>query len=141
MEIKEIIDQKELRIFKDIEWPLEDAIHFGDSELVDFDEQEICYAAEVDGAVAGYVRTETEMGIFRIVSIIVGHKFRKRGVGKALMLKAEEKAKELGCHKMTVETGAEWEAKLFYENLGFATLVVMKNHFDHRDFVLMEKFI
>jgi ribosomal protein S18 acetylase RimI-like enzyme len=142
MEIKEITDQSILRAFKDVEWPLVDVAHFeNNSALVDRDEVKLTYAALFDDKVAGYVKIETDMGVCKIESIIVGREYTKRGIGKALMLQAETKAKELGCHKVTLETGFNWEAKLFYEKLGYVTILIMKNHYAHGDFVLMEKYL
>jgi ribosomal protein S18 acetylase RimI-like enzyme len=140
VEIREIKDQKELRAFKDIEWPLVDVVHFkNNSDLVDRNEIQVTYAAINDGKVAGYVKIETDMGVCKIVSIIVGHEYTKKGIGSSLMVKAEAKAKEEGCHKMILETGLDWDAKAFYEKLGYTTILIMKDHYAHGDFVIMEK--
>lgn len=142
MEIREIKDQKELRLFKDTEWSLVDVVHFkNNSELVGRNEVKLTYAAFVADKVAGYVKIETDMGICKIESIIVGHEYTKQGIGSSLMLKAEERAKEEGCHKMILETGFDWDAKAFYEKLGYTTILVMKDHYAHGDFVIMEKYL
>lgn len=141
MEIKEIKDENILNEFKAAEWPSVDSVHFETSELVDFDEQERIFIAEVDKKVAGYFKIKTDMGVCTLNTIIVGKEYLRKGTGTALALKAEEEGRRLGCHKMMLETGVDWEAKKFYEQLGYQVVLVMKNHYDHRDFVLMEKFI
>ncbi len=141
MEIKEITDEKILDEFKTREWPPVDKIHYGDSQLVDFDEHEKTYSAEINGNVAGYLKISTEMGVCKIVTIIVGMAYRKQGIGAAFVAHAEAEAKELGCHKVILETGIDWDAKKLYEKLGYKDVVILKNHYDKRDFVLMQKFI
>jgi PhnO protein len=46
--------------------------------------------------------------------------FRNRGVGRRLMEEVEEKAKELHCHRLSIETGyAHKDAHAFYEQIGY----------------------
>jgi len=84
--------------------------------------------AEVDGAVAGLVAThlvprlETDALSCRIVALIVAERFRRRGVGSALIEAAEREARLGGARRLDLSSG-EWrdDAHAFYEHMGFAT--------------------
>ena len=56
-----------------------------------------------------------------IYSLAVNPEYRKLGVGKALMAKAEKKLKELGCPKINLQVLESNKAVVdFYEKLGFS---------------------
>lgn len=57
-------------------------------------------------------------GCLYIDQLWLDESLRGKGYGKQLMQKAEELAKEHGCHFMTVNT-FDWEALDFYKKLGF----------------------
>jgi ribosomal protein S18 acetylase RimI-like enzyme len=135
-----VSDEQRLDHFKTVEWPAEDKIHFG-KDNVDFNKQEFTYLAEEDGKIGGYIKIMTDMGVCHLDSIIVGREYREKGIGRLLIEQAEAKAKELNMHKMILETGVEWGARAFYEKLGYKVVATLKDHFDHGDFVLMEKYL
>ncbi len=81
------------------------------------------------------------MGTCEIESLIVGEKFRNKGIATQLVLKVEELCKEMKLHKIFLETGVNWEAKKLYEKLGYKVVCVLKNHYANKDFVLMEKLV
>ena len=66
---------------------------------------------------------------------------RGKGIGSALILAAETKAKEIGVHKMWLETGTTWKAKMFYEKCGYTVRIILPNHIAGYEFVLMDKMI
>ena len=134
-------DSLKLNNFKEVEWPPIDDSHYENRELVDFDEQELTFIAEEYEEIAGYIKIRTEMGTCEIESLIVGSKFRNRGIATQLVLKVEEWCKEMKLHKIFLETGANWEARKLYEKLGYEVVCVLKNHYANKDFVLMEKLI
>lgn len=133
-------DEINIKAFGDTEWAEADKDHFGDTS-VDFNRKKFIFIAELDSQIAGYVKIETDMGVCKIDSIITGSGFRGKGVGKLLMEKAEEIAKSEVCHKVILETGIDWEARKFYELCGYVVSATLTDHFGHKDFVLMEKFI
>ena len=57
------------------------------------------------------------------------------------MSEAESKARTESCHKIQLETGANWEAMKFYGSLGYVVVATLINHYAHQDFVIMEKFL
>lgn len=134
-------DSSRLNNFKEVEWSSVDDAHFENRELVDFDEQELTLIAEEGDQIFGYIKISTEMGTCEIESLIVGGKFRNKGIATQLVLKVEELCKEMKLHKIFLETGVNWEAKKLYEKLGYEVVCVLKNHYANKDFVLMEKMI
>jgi len=55
-----------------------------------------------------------------IENVIVAADYRQQGVGKALLEKAIEHARNAGCYKVALMTGSTKESTLrFYENAGF----------------------
>lgn len=133
-------DEKQIKAFSLKEWPAVDVEHFGRNDVM-FDKKKFTYIADEQREMMGYIIIETDMGVCYIDSIITGQSSRGRGVGTALMQAAEEKAIKEGCHKMFLVTGADWHAKNFYESLGYTKVAVLKNHYDGKDFVQMEKFL
>ncbi|WAM33482.1 GNAT family N-acetyltransferase [Caldicellulosiruptor morganii] len=54
-------------------------------------------------------------------NVVVRPEYRKQGIGRYMILKAIEIAKENGCYKLMLSSNEKrTEAHKFYENLGFA---------------------
>jgi ribosomal protein S18 acetylase RimI-like enzyme len=55
-----------------------------------------------------------------IYYVAVSQKYRKRGIGKALMYALEEKLVKMDCPKINLQVrGSNTQAVLFYERLGY----------------------
>lgn len=66
---------------------------------------------------------EADDPYIRVLALVVHKDYRKQGVGKKLMLAAEEWAKENHCYAVTLNSGNREErmaAHRFYQNLGYA---------------------
>ncbi len=136
-----LLDEKDSALTKEFgaaEWPKADREHFGD-QVLDFNKPKFLFAAREDGNILGYISLILDMGVLHLESLIVGEKSRGKGVGAKLVLVAEEKGRALGAHKIWLETGADWQAKGFYEKLGYQVRAELRNYYAHRDFVLMDK--
>ena len=120
------------------EWDKLDIEHFG-REIKDKKPKEFVIKAQIGKEVAGFAKVRLFLGVGKIREIIVKEKFRGRGVGKALLEKAEEIFRENKAHKMVLETGKHWKARKFYEKLGFKVSAILKAHYGGVDFVVMEK--
>lgn len=130
-----------LKTFKHVEWEEPDKEHYG-NHRPDFDAKHAyTFVAQEDGEIQGYVSFSVDAGIALINSFIVGKKFRGKGVGKLLLAAAEKKLMSEGAHKVSLETGADWEARKIYEKLGYRVRAHLPNHFGHQEFVLMDKFL
>jgi GNAT superfamily N-acetyltransferase len=83
------------------------------------------FVAEVGGAIAGRVHAaitehlETDP-VVTIGGMVVGERFRGRGVGRALMQRVEAWAAECGCRMVRLSSSmARTGAHRFYEQLGY----------------------
>jgi GNAT superfamily N-acetyltransferase len=83
--------------------------------------------AELDGRVAGTVDVLIAANLTHhaqpwvlVENVVVAQDARRRGVGRALMLRAIELAREAGCYKVNLISGNErMGAHDFYRSLGF----------------------
>lgn len=142
MEIKDITTEEEveLGIFKSANYPTIDKDHYGDP-LPDFTQTEVTLIARNDGNIVGYLDLSVCLGVASIKSLMVGVDYQGKGFGKELVMKAEERARGLKAHKVTVGTGLSWKAKPFYEKLGYAVRAILPNDFNGEDAVLLDKML
>jgi|SRR3989344_1200616 len=127
-----------VRDFTEKEWRGVDMEHYGKS--IQWIEKLFVFKAELDGKIAGVVTGDVSAGVLHIDDLIVAKEARGKGVGRALMKKAEEFGVGEGAHKAHVSTGVGWQAENFYQKLGYKQVAILpKHHFDV-DFVIYEKF-
>ena len=127
-----------LKEFKEEQWPIADKEHYGD-KILNFSNPKYTILAKEDDQIVGFICMEIDMGVAIINDLLVHNEFQRKGIASALMQKAEEKAKEEECHILKLETGDDWGAKNFYETQGYTVIANLKQYYDKRDFVLMEK--
>ncbi|MTI49937.1 MAG: GNAT family N-acetyltransferase [Firmicutes bacterium] len=58
--------------------------------------------------------------------LLVNEEYRKKGIGKGLMLKIEEEAKKLNVYSINLGT-TEFQTKKFYEKLGYKIVFIKEN--------------
>lgn len=133
-------DERALQVFKEQVWPNADVEHYGDN-LPSFFKEELTFIAEENGAIVGYSTMIADSGVAQIEPLMVAVDRKGQGIGSALLVAVEAKAKQMGIHKLWLETGSDWKAKHFYEKSGFAVRSVLPNHIGGREFVLMDKMI
>lgn len=82
--------------------------------------------AELDGAIAGFGVLHVQNLVERdepgceVAGLVVGERFRRRGIGELLMEALEEKARQRGGKTMVVNTAhRRADAHDFYEALGY----------------------
>jgi GNAT superfamily N-acetyltransferase len=75
-------------------------------------------------------------GTCKVEWLWVSQALRGQGIGRTLMIRAEEEARRRGCHKMVVDTHS-FQAPGFYQKLGFK-IVGTYNNFPrgHQEFFL-----
>ena len=115
-----------LESFKKTEYPEVDREHYGDTRP-DFQEYKFTLLAEEDSNIVGYINVTVRLGIAYIDSLLVGKSHRNKGIGKSLVLRAEEKAKTYNAHKIWLETGADWGTEKFYKDLGYSVRCKLPN--------------
>ncbi len=97
-----------------------------DNNIYPLEESDIMLAAlENDKFVGGVHGTITEDSMY-IAWLVVDEEYRENGVGKALMHKIEEKAKELNVYSINLGT-VEFQARKFYEKLGYKVVLIKEN--------------
>ncbi|GMW01668.1 MAG: N-acetyltransferase [Candidatus Hydrogenedentota bacterium] len=77
------------------------------------------FAFDETGAAIGAIFADTQFSWLRLDVMIVHESWRKKGVGSALLAKAEELAKARDCRYVYVDT-MENQAPGFYEKFGYA---------------------
>ncbi|HEY4977180.1 MAG TPA: GNAT family N-acetyltransferase [Gaiellaceae bacterium] len=87
--------------------------------------------AELDGELAGIALTQIYPVLIsaaptcRLAVIVVAEQARRQGVGRELLLAAEDEARRAGCDRIVLESGT-WrdEAHDFYSTLGFESIAL-----------------
>ncbi len=129
-----------IKAFTKKEWKIADKAHYGHD--VDWNDSSTYYLrAMEDNQIVGVLYLVVRHGVAEVKDILVAHNLQGKGIGKQLMLKAEEIAKQEGSHKMFLQTGEDWDAKYLYESLGYKITGGQKNHHYHKNFVDYSKFL
>lgn len=122
------------------EWKKPDKKHYGES-VPDFSKLAECFVAKDDDVILGYIKIIVQAGVGSIDSLIVGEAYRGKDVGSSLIVFAEKRMKELGVHKVWLETGEDWDAKKLYEKNGYSVRTKLPKHYGGCDFLLMDKLL
>lgn len=83
-------------------------------------------AKSTGGELAGGLTGSTSYGWLLIKSLWVAEAQRGKGLGRTLMDKAENKARDLGCHGAWLDTSSP-DAMRFYRRLGYETFGQLAN--------------
>ena len=87
--------------------------------------REKVFVAELNGIVAGYIHAEKYQTLYfepmiNILGLAVSSEFRRRGIGRMLLKRAERWANEVGIHKIRLNSGASRkETHSFYRAMGY----------------------
>ena len=98
--------------------------------------------AEVDGAVAGYVGSQTVMDETDMMNIAVHPDYRRQGIAIALIEALIDGLKQKGSHCLTLEVRASNEnARSLYEKQGFCEVGIRKNYYRNpkEDAIILRK--
>lgn len=133
-------ESTKLRDFEKKEWVIADIEHYGVNTRWSY-KKLLLTSYDEKGLMTGSLRLYIDYDVAKIATIIVAKNSQGKGIGRKLMLKAEEISKAHNAHKIYLETGKSWKSVKFYKKLGYKKTVDLPNHFHHHDFILMTKFI
>ena len=83
-----------------------------------------------DGQLIGGVLGSTSYGWFLVKVLWVSEDHRNAGIGRNLMVSAEEQAREMGCHSAWLDTSNP-HARDFYLRLGYSDFGCLENGSNH----------
>jgi ribosomal protein S18 acetylase RimI-like enzyme len=104
-------------------------------------EQRHEFAATLDGAVLAVLGLRIAASLAHVDSLVVAPERRRRGIGRALLDRAEVVANYYNCHKMTLEAPAASPAQSFFEACGYKVEAILPQHTWKRDVAVMRKFL
>ena len=98
---------------------------------------------EEAGQVCAYACETVLFEDAEILNVAVAPSFRRRGLGKALLLALEEYAKKQGAERLLLEVReGNVSARGLYDSFGFSAFGVRKNYYeDGENAVVMQKII
>ena len=128
-----------VKAFYEETWHGVDFEHFG--KRVEWKERKFRFKALDGKRIVGTISGKFESGVLHVGALIVDESERGKGIGKALMLKAEEFGAKLGAHKIFLETGSDWKACKFYESIGYKKEADLPDHYYHIDHVIYSKYL
>ena len=86
--------------------------------------------AEIDGALAGYIGSQSVLGESDVMNIAVSPDYRRQGIGEKLVLALVEELKKLGNHCLSLEVRlSNTPARTLYEKLGFLEVGRRPNYY------------
>ena len=86
--------------------------------------------AEVDGALAGYIGSQSVLGESDVMNVAVSPDYRRQGIAETLVLTLVEELKKLGNHCLSLEVRlSNAPARSLYEKLGFAEVGRRPNYY------------
>ena len=86
--------------------------------------------AEENGAVLGYIGSQTVMDESDMMNVAVHPDYRRRGIGQALVLTLAQRLKEKGSRSLALEVRtSNAPAIALYEKLGFTRAGLRKNYY------------
>ncbi|PIS15964.1 hypothetical protein COT62_00900 [Candidatus Roizmanbacteria bacterium CG09_land_8_20_14_0_10_41_9] len=130
---------KSVKDFDKTQWKKWDKVHFG--KEIEWKTVFYYLSAKEGSAIVGTMEVKIEAGVGKVNTLIVHSESLRKGIGKALMRKAEELTKKHNGHKLILTTGKGWEAVKFYKELGFQEVGLLRDHFFHVDFIEMNKLL
>jgi GNAT superfamily N-acetyltransferase len=91
--------------------------------------------------VAGVLGLRIAASLAHLETLIVEPARRRHGIGRALLVRAEEVANYYNCHKLVAEVLATGEARAFLEACGYKVEAVLPQHTWKLDVAVMRKFL
>lgn len=89
-----------------------------------------CLVAMEDGQIAGFILTEENPPLAHIVTLDVGEKFRRRGIGSALLGEGERNLGRRGVRHVLLETAVDNDAGVaFWQSRGYRIEATLQRYY------------
>lgn len=89
-----------------------------------------CLVAEERGEIVGFILTAHEDNYAHIITLDVAERFRRRGIGSALVVAAEERLRARGTARIGLETAVTNEAAVaFWRKHGYRTREILPDYY------------
>ncbi len=134
-------DPAELAAFMQLEWTPENIRRFGRYHAEMWRKTPGALAAYEDNELVGAATYYTRAGVGHLSELIVAAHRRGQGIGSALLVEFQARARAAGCHKLTLVTYWDPQAVGFYRRHGFAVEAVLFRDVHETDMCQMAKFI
>ncbi|HVT01490.1 MAG TPA: GNAT family N-acetyltransferase [Patescibacteria group bacterium] len=121
------------------EWTKADVVHFG--RKIQWSKEKKVFQAYENDIIVGVLELTIQAGVMYIDEVIIKQDKQGQGLGRTIMQKAEDIAREQKLHKIYLDTGKDWPAAKFYEALGYEKTGELPNHFENADYVVYSKFL
>ena len=83
-----------------------------------------------DARIAGFILTEENPPLAHIITLDVGEKFRRHGIGSALLSESERNLALRGVRHVLLETAADNEAGVaFWKHHGYVVAATLKRYY------------
>ena len=125
--------------FVKYEWIVADKVHFG--REIKWQKEKHALTAIDDKEIVGVLELTIQAGVMYIDELIVASSRQGQGIGTELMQKAEELGRDKSLHKIYLDTGSNWPAVKFYENLGYQKTGALPNHYENLDYIIFTKLL
>lgn len=140
MEINEV-GREDIEDFLLREWKPVNERMFGLYDPAMWDVQRYALAAFDNEMVVGAVVFKIDAGLGKVTQIITAGDHRGKGIGRALMQRAEEICRREGCHKVSLKTYWNSEAQRFYQEQGYMVEGILRRDTHGIDMCQMCKFL
>lgn len=128
-----------LKSFESKELQLSDIAHYGRTNP--YERNLYKFVAYLDKKIVGILDLKIEANVAYIDNLLTGVEHRGKGIGKQLVLRAEEFAKTEKCTKIWLDTDEEWEAAKFYKKIGYQVTGTHENHYFGKRALIFTKFL
>lgn len=135
------VSRDQIEAFLIREWNAVDECHSNTTPRPDWRWQEYCLAAYDGEEIVGAAIFRARGGVAHLSNVISSRDRRSRGIGGALVEEFIQRARGLGCHKLTLRTTNEDKLVRFYRRHGFEVEAILGDDAFHIDRCQMVRFL
>jgi len=129
----------EARRFADALWPAAAKEELG--APFSWSPRSFAFKAVAGDETVGVVALVCIAGVARIEDVIVAPAWRRRGIGRALVQRAQDAASYQNCHKMIASVKEDGTGRAFLEGQRYRVAATLERHYFQQQFVEMVKWL